>query len=55
MPLPTRRVNLCLGPRLLYAAALSAGSLPVSRAHRSTVLQRQTAERPSAPTGFGKP
>ena len=40
---------------LLYAAASSAASRPVSRAQRSTLLQRQTADRPSVPTGFGKP
>lgn len=32
-----------------------AGSRPVSCAQRSTLLQRQTDERPSLPSGFGKP
>ena len=30
-------------------------SRPVSRAHPSTLLHRQTEERPSVPIGFGKP
>jgi hypothetical protein len=29
--------------------------IPVSRAHRSTLLQCQTDERPSFPSGLGKP
>ena len=33
----------------------SAGRRPVSRAHRSIVLHRQTDERPSLPIGFGNP
>jgi hypothetical protein len=32
-----------------------AGRRPVSRAHRSTLLHRQTEERPSLPSGSGKP
>ncbi len=38
-----------------YPAAPAVGKRPVSRAQRSTLLQRQTDERPSLPSGFGKP
>jgi hypothetical protein len=38
-----------------YEEEVLAGSRPVSRAQRSTPLQRQTDERPSLPIGFGKP
>ena len=33
----------------------AAGNRPVSSAQRSIELQRQTVERPSLPSGFGKP
>jgi len=38
-----------------YSAAAAADSRPVSRAHLSTLLQRHTEDRPSFPSGFGKP
>jgi len=38
-----------------YVAASAEGRRPVSRAHRSTLLQSHTDERPSFPSGFGKP
>jgi hypothetical protein len=37
------------------ACDVPAGSRPVSRAQRSTLLHRQTNERPSLPSGFGNP
>ena len=53
--LPTRRVQLCLDGCLCYSVVPEAGSRPVSRAQRSTLLQRQTADRPSLPRGLGDP
>ena len=55
-PPSTGTVQLCgcaLSP--LYSGGRSAGRRPVSRAHRSTVLQRQMDERPSLPSARGNP
>jgi hypothetical protein len=48
---PTLGVALCLRSAAYSGVRLSR---PVSRAQRSTLVQRQTSERPSRPTGRGK-